>query len=463
VSRILVGLAIVGSVASGTRAGTLPPTFDEQWDAAIPAHQDYRVQISIPEWVVPGDSLPRGLALGPSNNNVSLCRHDGRLFLAWRTAPTHFASKESRIHVISSATPEGPWTLETTIALGRDVREPFLLSVGSRLFLYFAELGDEAFRFEPNALWRMERLGPGAWSEKVQWGGPGEVAWDFKVRRGRVWMTSYRGDRYHLENPDIALRFRWSEDGIAWNDAPVPDSVVYRGGVSEAAFEFDADGRLWAVTRNEDGDATGFGSHLVSAPADAPWAWSFPDKSDPDRHDSPRLFRHGGDLYLIARRDPTRVYDWTGDMAPRWAHRLLVLSTYSLRPKATALYRIDTVARRLVYLCDLPGAGDTAFPSIVRMGPHEVLVANYTSAALGPGAPWIQGQLSDTGTSIYLVHIRFVPGREESPRVLSARWDGGPLESAPATLAERARATLRRILEGAERLRRSLRSPSVAR
>jgi hypothetical protein len=457
VLRIFGVLAIVGSVATGAHAQPpLPPSPEEQWNAAVPPGQEYRVEVSSPEWVVPGAALPKGLRLGPSNNNVSLCRHDGRLYLAWRTAPTHFASTESRIHVVSSDTPAGPWTLETTIAFGSDAREPFLLSVGSRLFLYFSELGSEAYRFEPRGLWRMERLGPRRWSQKEQWGGAGEVAWDYKVRRGRVWMTSYRGDRYRLENPDISLRFRWSPDGVVWNDGPVSESIVYRGGVSEASFEFEASGRLWAVTRNEDGDRSGFGSHLVTAPADAPWAWSFPDKSDPERHDSPRLFRHGDDLYVIARRDPVRAFDWTGAMAPRWAHRMVLLASYSLRPKTTALYRIDTATRRLLHVCDLPGAGDTAFPSIVRTGPHEVLVANYTSPALGEDASWIRGQLSATGTSIYIVRLRFVPGRR-NPAVLAAEW--GPVTASVPTLAGRARAALRRVLESADRARRSFITP----
>ena len=61
--------------------------------------------------------------------------------------------------------------------------------------------------------------------------------------------------------------------------------------------------RLWAITRNEDGDATGFGSHVVTAGPATPGEWRFPDRSDPSKYDSPRLFRHGNDVYLLARRD----------------------------------------------------------------------------------------------------------------------------------------------------------------
>lgn len=390
-------------------AAPLGASVDELWDRAVDPRRGYRAEVSPPSWVVPGPGLPAEIGLDPANNNISLACHGGRIFLAWRTALTHFASGHSRLYVMSTTDPRRGWTFETRLALGRDVREPFLLSVGSRLFLYFAELGADATAFEPQGLWRMERLGVGQWSERQRWGGPREVAWDFKVRQGRIWMTSYRGDRYGLGRPQVELRLRWSEDGLEWHDTPARDSVVYRGGVSEAAFEFDAKGALWAVTRNEDGDDSGFGSHLVSAPAGRPWEWRFPERCSPTRYDSPRLFRHGKDLYLIARRDPERDFDQGFDLWPQRFRRLPLLISYSLRPKRTTLYHVDTEMRRLVPLTDLPSAGDTAFPAVARLGPHEFLVANYTSPLDMPDASWIDGQVSPRGTAIYMVMLRFVP------------------------------------------------------
>ena len=414
VKRALALLILLLATAPALAEAPLPSSLDELWDAAVDTGRDYRIELSPPSWVVPGPGLPPHVQLGAANNNLSLAYHGGRLFLAWRSAPTHFASAASRLYVVSTSQPGQPWTLEADLALGRDVREPYLLAVGARLFLYFAELGADARRFEPGGLWRTERLGPGRWSEKVQWGGPREVAWDFKVRRGRVWMTSYRGDRYGFGRPDVALRFRWSTDGVRWEDTPAPDSTVYRGGVSEAAFEFDARGRLWAVTRNEDGDGSGYGSHLVDAPSERPWQWRFPERSDPARYDSPRLFRHGEDLYLVARRDPVSAFDGGYRLWPNPFRRLALLAGYSMRPKKTALYHVDTASRRLRRLCDLPSAGDTAFPSVARLGPHHFLVANYTSPLDTPDASWIAGQVSSRGTAIYVVLLKFVPGADSS-------------------------------------------------
>ena len=43
----------------------------------------------------------------------------------------------------------------------------------------------------------------------------------------------------------------------------------------------------------------------------------------------------------------------------------------------TGLWRLNDGV--LTHLQDLPGCGDTAFPSIVRLSSHRYLIANYTS------------------------------------------------------------------------------------
>jgi len=180
-----------------------------------------------------------------------------------------------------------------------------------------------------------------------------------------------------------------------------------RGGVSEAAFEFDEGGDLWAVTRNEDGDRSGFGSHVAWAPAGDLGAWRFPSPCDPERYDSPRMFRRGRELYLLARRDVGGPYDMGLDLLPIPLQRSIYLPAYSSRPKRSALYRIDRERHQVEHLIDLPGAADTAFPSVLRASADEFLVANYTSPLWFKHRSWLEGQLSVFGTSIYLVWLRF--------------------------------------------------------
>jgi hypothetical protein len=404
---VLLSSAATSPASLSRPAGPLGPSREEVLDLQVDPTVGYRVVVSDPIPVVPSAALPRELELQRSNNNLAIALHQGRLFLAFRSAPIHFASPNARIVVLSSPDLGSSWTLESVFSTGQDLREPFLLEVGGQLRLYFAELDGRFYVFEPRALWRTSRCGPGCWSTPEKWGGPEEIAWDFKVRDGRAWMTSYRHKRYDASTRPVELHFQTSTDGLDWRD--LGGAPIYRGGATETSFEFDRGGELWAVTRNEDGDRSGFGSHVASAEPGNLGAWRFPAKSDSAKYDSPRMFRHGGEIFLVARRNlgpafGTRFPSFTGGM-----RKLLEWASYSLQPKRTALYRLDRAARRFETIVDLPSAGDTAFPSIVRLSPHEYLVANYSSAFRHKDRSWVWGQLN--GTGIYFVRLRFEPLR----------------------------------------------------
>ncbi len=368
---------------------------DDPADYTVDTSLQYEVVVSEPRWVVPSDILPPDVEPMASNNNVDIIYHGDRLFLAWRSAPTHFASDQTQMIVMSSLDEGLSWDLEQTFALGSDVREPRFLSFEDQLHFLFFQGGVDPLAFEPQAIWRTHRQALGEWADLAKISDGSEVPWDLKVRNGRAYMTSYVGTHYQ-ENPLIDVLFKESTDGLNWTHVGNQESV-YTGGVSEVAFEFAADGSLWAVTRNEDGDATGYGSHVCFAAADALGSWDCGSESDPDRYDSPEMFRHGDDVYLLARRDVGGSFGPDGN-----------LIAYSLRPKRTALYQLDLENRSVVHLMDLPGTGDTAFPSVQRRGPHSFLVANYTSDLAKPDITWVEGQIADEGTAIYLIQLDFV-------------------------------------------------------
>jgi len=370
----------------------------------------YVPKLSQLQWVAPSRRLPPDVRYKAANNNVGIVLHDERLFMAWRTAKNHFASKGTKLIVISSGDLGKVWEHETTLQLGADVREPVFLSFKGKLFLHFFEAGTNPLKFEPRRLLRIERLPDGKWSAPEEFGERGEIVWDMKVRDGKAWKSSYIGNHYGGGLGGVELHFEASDDGLSWRPVPgYATSQVFQGGASEASFEFDLDGKLWAVTRNEDGDHTGFGAHIVSAAKDRYGDWDFPSKSDPRRYDSPRLFRHGREIYMIARRDVGGVFDWGYRFLPPSLRKWALLGAYSLRPKKTTLYWLDRNTRKAVPLADLPSAGDTAFPSIERLGPNRFLIANYSSPLDRPGISWIKGQTSKRGTGIYLITLDFVP------------------------------------------------------
>lgn len=393
--------------AACTPEGIVASPSDDPADWNVDTSLEYQPVLSEPRFVVPSDALP--VLTNAANNNVAIELYDGRLFLAWRTAPSHFASADAEMHVVSSTDNGESWTHEHTIALGSDVREPNLLVLADTLWLTFFQAGTDPYAFEPQAMWRTRRAVDGSWDELEPWGGPTEVPWDQKRRGGRALMTLYSGEHYGSGVPDVRVHLRGSADGTAWTDVDRDRPDVYRGGASEAGFEIDEDGGLWAVLRNEDGDASGFGSLVCHAPADSLSAWECPSVSDPERYDSPKMLRHGDDVYLLARRDVGGPFDQGNDALPLEDQRTQYAAAYWNRPKRTALYRIDKATRSVEHLLDLPSAGDTAFPSVRRTGADTFLVANYTSPLDDPDRTWLEGQGALDGTSIYLITLSFRP------------------------------------------------------
>jgi hypothetical protein len=386
----MIAFLLACAPESPSACPSLQATFDDDpahWD--VDPTVDWTPTVSEPEFVIPGD-LP--VETQASNNNVALALVAGRTFLAWRTAPTHFAGPDTEMHVISSETGTAPWTWEATFSLGTDVREPAFLLVDGVLSLSFFEAGDDPFAFEPKATWRAERCTAGDWSLARTSEGE-KVPWDVKIRDGIPLRTAYSGDHYGDGDLDLHLETT-ADGGVTWT--PFGTDPVSSGGDSEAAIEIAEDGTLWAVTRNEDGDSTGQGSKICVAPAEDWSAWTCSDPSDPERYDSPELIRHGDDLYLLARRDVGGPFGEDDG-----------LIEYSGRPKRSALYWIDREKRAVEWIQDIPGVGDTAFVSAWRTGAHSWRFANYTSPLDDPDISWLQAQTGERGTQIYLADLTF--------------------------------------------------------
>lgn len=377
-------------------AGQDAPSNDPA-DYVVDTSVSYALEVSEPRWVVPSDAIPAAIDVQNSNNNVDICYFEGRLFMSWRSGPTHFASEDPQMHVMSSQDDGKTWEFEHTIDIDTDLREPRLIPYQGKLQLLFFQAGVIMTAFQPQRILRTWRNGFQDWSDLETVNPEPEVPWDIKVRNDRLFMTSYAGGHYE-EDSEVEVYFKESTDGLSWEKVNGKESV-YTGGVSEVAFEFAADGTLWLVTRNEDGDASGYGSHVCYAPADNITEWVCPAICDPERYDSPEMFRHGDTIYLVARRDIGGPY------GPDDANVI----EYSLRPKRTAIYQIDQDNKQVVHIMDLPGVGDTAFPAIWRTGPHSFLMANYTSPLDEPDVSWLEGQSSRRGTQLYLMDINFVP------------------------------------------------------
>jgi hypothetical protein len=346
--------------------------------------------------VVPSEGLPAELALQDANNNLDVLRHEGRWVLAFRTAPSHFASPEARLHVLSSEDGEA-WVAEATFWQDTDLREPRLLSWDGRLLLLFAVLGRSVTDFEPQGMMASERRTDGSWTEPEWRYLPGFIPWRARVVDGRPELIGYVGGEEIYDVGEAAIEVHWltTADGATWTPV-VPDGpAVLVGGASEADIARLPDGARVLVARVEAYDGQGWGSRVCRA---EPGERAFTCVTDPRKYDSPVLFVHGGQPYLIGRRNLTETghYDLhRDDLTPedQWLEYELA---YWGTPKRCALWSVDPDTLEVSWILDLPSRGDTCFPSVVEAGPGAFVVYNYSSDVEGPDLSWVKGQTRPT-------------------------------------------------------------------
>jgi hypothetical protein len=254
-----------------------------------------------------------------------------------------------------------------------------------------------------------ERSAAGEWSALEPMGPAGIMGW--RVRRFGdvpVFLVYSGGESiYNLSKPDLKVELWKSGDGRHWMPYDAARPVVYAGGGSEADAVLGDDGTLYGVIRNEAGDESGWGSKVCRAPASRPAAWEC--RSDRRKYDSPFMFWHDGEAYLIGRRNlnGSGEYD-LGVGAGRMLRTVWNQVNYSLSPKRTALWRYVQGADRFAWILDLPSRGDCCFPAVLEgSAPDERIVYDYSCALDGADVAWLSGQRGET--FIFRHVLKFVP------------------------------------------------------
>ncbi len=344
--------------------------------------------------LVPGPASS-GVSTLNANNNLAFIRFQQRWYLVWRTAPTHFASRDARLEIVAAEELEGPWRHEHTIALGADVREPIFVDNGAELHLFFMELGTHPLRFQPMRTHHVVLTDAG-WTQRAPVPVNGFVPWTVRRLRDRWVLLGYRGaeDMYSLKASEPVVEARWSDDLESWNDS----EDLHLGGTESDFVELET-GQLIGVVRNE--GPTRFGSDLMGG-AELTDLRFVPD---PRKLDSPNLFVWGGEPWLFARRSLANNGNYA--VAPRWLPSVLAIRvnqfTWSATKKRSALFRIDPTTLACVHQHDLPSRGDTAFAAVHVLNDDELLVADYSSPLDGPDRSWIWGQRHPTCINLFRV------------------------------------------------------------
>ena len=432
---LLVPLALAGIGSAGWNYsvaqyfGRIDPA---DWERSHPCPAapaadpgEHRVALLSTRQIVPAVGLPAQAVTLRANNNLDVVRHDGRVFLAWRTSTTHFAGPEAAVNVVSS-TDEEHWRFETRITTGADLREPRFLSLNGKLMLYMARLGSDPFAFEPQGISVSERTSKGAWTSLQTVGPKGFIVWRLRVLNGRALMVGYTGGEnlYKFDGNPMQVQMLASMDGYDWQPAFGTDPVVLQGGGSETDFNVSPAGKLFAVVRNEAGDKDGYGSKLCTAEAEKLGVWKC--RPDPKKYDSPLVFNHDGETFLIGRRNVTDTGNYDVSTGPRLWRVIRNELAYISSAKRCALWRWDEGKGRMAFLMDLPSRGDTCFASVIPSSePDQVIVYDYSSDINGPDLPWAAGQRRDT--FVYRHVLRFA--KDSNPTNQQA--EAPPLSPAP--------------------------------
>lgn len=361
--------------------------------------------------IVPSDGIPAEAQAGNSNNNLDVVRHQGRVWLAWRTAPDHFASDQTRIVVVSSDD-EVTWRYEAEFQRQTDLREPRLLELNGRLFLYLAELGANALAFEPEGTLVSERLSDGTWTPLASTGPDGMILWRARILDGTPFLLGYTGGEheYTFSGVPLDIHLLTTSDGVTLEPLDPARPIVLTGGGSETDVAFTPQGTLVAVSRIEAIDPEGIGSRVCTAPAGDVSAWSC--TIDPRKYDSPLVFAHDGEVYLVGRRhlSESGAFDIVGPGGTMLERVVQSQLAYSNAPKRCAIWRWDPSVERIRFITDLPSKGDTCFASMLpsQTDPEVLILYNYTSPWEGDDEPeWNEGQRGPTW--IVRHEVRFSP------------------------------------------------------
>ena len=412
-----------------------------------PASARFLAHIESTRRIVPGPGIPASIEPGFSNNNLDVVRHDGRVYLVWRSAPNHFASKATRIFVVSSDD-ERHWRREAEFGVadaaileGNDLREPRLVSMGGRLLLFISVLGGSEQAFEPKGTLVVARDAAG-WGASKKFRGDARVVWRTKRVGERAWMSYYTGGQniyrpisevgelpaleqiasllfpLPLRSGQVRTLLARSDDGEHWHD----QALMNVGGASETAFEFLEDGRAVAVARCELPEDGRTGSLLLISRDDTLHTW---DKVIvPQKFDSPLMFRWRGELFLIGRRTLAHGGKYATNPNVDHVNEYMILQQqYSCSFKRSALWHVRTdgiprggsnLAEGLAveWIGDLPSAGDTCFAGVLAPTDDGVLVVYDYSAPLNAREEprWCEAQKHLTHIYRHEVRLESISG-----------------------------------------------------
>lgn len=350
------------------------------------------------EWLnlTSSGKLPQQIKIQHSNNNLDLAKLGDKYYLAFRTAPTHFASKKTVLYVVSS-TDMQHWNFETEIKYQCDLREPRFIVYHDTLWLYFFTGGSNLFKFEPREILLTQTNGNHFWTTPASVNLDGFVPWRIRERNDTLYLSAYYGKNLYGKTHASNLRLFQSTDAFQWKPiSEKPQIDIARA--EEGEFIFDKDKNLYATVRLE-----GTGSLICKADKNNIANWQ--TVQGKYKYDSALLFDYKNEIYLISRRNIDGEMDKIKNRKNENQGRAANLIRYSITKKVTALFKLDKENLTLTHLTDFPSTGDCSYPAIAQISEKWFLLMNYSSNISKRKKSWLSGQFGKT--YIYQTILKF--------------------------------------------------------
>ena len=325
---------------------------------------------------------------GSHNSNTDMIEWQGQFYLSYVSSPYHFGNDASVMHIKRSSDLGRTWEeLSTFNPENDDIRDPKFAVIGERLFLY--ALKNDSFVAEPYITVYSYTEDGETWTQFETI--PELDGWLFWRPKTQDGETFYNAAYWWEHGKSVLLK---TSDGINWKIV----SVINEGERNdETEIEFLPDSRMLATARLEYayyadgafGDKRGATLITVSEP---PYEnWTELTQSLVTRLDGPYLFSYHGRIYAVGRYQPD-----LGKSGP------LTDQGSIFSRKRTALYEVRLDG--LLYLTDLPSAGDTSYEGVILDG--DTAYISYYTSPIKKDYSWILGMLSPSQVRMAKVDLQ---------------------------------------------------------
>lgn len=322
------------------------------------------------------------------NSNTDLIQCGDYFYLVHAVSPFHFANNNCQLELHRSQDGRAWETLAHFSSQGEDIRDPKLAVIHDQLYLY--ALVNRSFDPEPyTTVYTYSQDGGVTWSPLARLEPEGWLFWKPKTNDGLTWHVA----AYWHEHGKSALFS--STDGVQWQFISMIYDLGHRN--DETDIEFMPDGSILATARLEGDFREGGYGMFFGHPAGGTLiasALSRYTNFEPltisllTRLDGPALFSHAGRVFAVGRMQAelSQPFKRQGSIFAR---------------KRTAIFEVKT--DRLVWLSDVPSAGDTAYAGVALH--NGFLYFSYYTSPIRQDYPWIVGMFNPTAIRIARVAL----------------------------------------------------------